>query len=102
MLIYLQSRERVYKAEICYHPIKLFFIVPLRYTHNTLTYTLPDAKSFHQLMHWIAGVKGTGKGEMSNLYYHFTHHSCATFAKACRDKALELGAKANMEQPHYL
>lgn len=75
------------------------FLPSSSFTQQKLSYTLSD-KNFHELMRWMATMKGDNENNESNLFYHMTHHNCTHFSKYVRDYALKLGAKAEYWEGH--
>lgn len=87
-------------------PDTYLFLPSTSYEQHVMSYTLSDPKAFHKIVNWIEAAQGYNKEEeteevnASNLFYHPTHQSCASFASTLRDYALELGAKSQTLSQH--
>ena len=81
-------------------PDNYLFLPSKNYEQHTMSYSFSDPKTFHEMIKWIETAQGhyeneeTAEVNTSNLFYHPTHHSCASFASTLRDFALQHGAVA--------
>lgn len=78
-------------------PDNYLFLPAKNYEQHTLSYSFSDPKTFHEMIKWIETAQGHHENidsevTTSNLFYHPTHHSCASFASTLRDFALKKGA----------
>jgi hypothetical protein len=86
-------------------PDPYIFFSTDKYSTYHLSYTLPNAESFHKVMQQIVAMKGydeTEEREDSLLFYHPLHQNCADFAYNIRNCALQNGAKAKYWEQHKL